>query len=59
VDGTRPPTGTRRVSSAEQVVSERGKTPASARDRKLGAETQKNQMQQALPKRARFSDEYV
>ncbi|KAJ5390664.1 Serine/threonine-protein kinase prp4 [Penicillium cataractarum] len=55
-DGTRPPVD-RRGSSTEQVVSERGKTPASARDSKLGAETRENQVQQALPKRARFSDE--
>lgn len=58
-DGTRLPAETRRGPSTEQVVSERGKTPAGARDPKLGAETRENQVQQALPKRARFSDEYV
>lgn len=58
-DGTKPPAETRRGPSTEQVVSERGKTPAGARDPKLGAETRENQVQQALPKRARFSDKYV
>lgn len=59
VEGTRPLADTRRGPSTEQVVSERGKTPAGARDPKLGAEKRENQVQQALPKRARFSDEYV
>ncbi|OKP00781.1 hypothetical protein PENSUB_7712 [Penicillium subrubescens] len=57
VEGTRPQADTRRGLSYEQVVSERGKTPAGARDPKLGAETRENQVQHALPKRARFSDE--
>lgn len=40
-----------------KVVSEQGKTQAGARDSKLGAETQKNQVQQTLPRRAHFADE--
>ncbi|KAJ5683297.1 Serine/threonine-protein kinase prp4 [Penicillium macrosclerotiorum] len=44
---------------SKQAVSETGKTPANARGSKLGAETQKNQMQQALPTRAYVVDEYV
>lgn len=49
----------RRRPSTEQVVSERGKHPRDSRDSKLGAETQKNQVQQALPTRAHVADEYV
>jgi serine/threonine-protein kinase PRP4 len=40
-----------------KVVSEQGKTQAGARDSKLGAETQKNQVQQTLPRRAHFADD--
>ncbi|KAF3386918.1 Serine/threonine-protein kinase prp4, partial [Penicillium rolfsii] len=56
-EGTRPLADTRRRPSTEQVVSERGKTPAGARDPKLGAEKRENQVQQAVSKRAHFSDE--
>lgn len=49
----------RRGPPSEQVVSEREKTGAGARDLKLGAESRENQVQQALPKRAHVSDEYV
>lgn len=45
--------------SSGKVVSEQGKTQAGARDSKLGAETQKNQVQRTLPRRAHFADEYV
>lgn len=57
--GALPPADTkRRRLSSEQVMSER-KAPAGARGSKLGAETQKNQVQQALPTRAYVTDEYV
>ncbi|KAJ5648262.1 hypothetical protein N7490_004634 [Penicillium lividum] len=40
--------------SSGQVVGE-GKTPAGSRNSKLGAETQSNQVQQALPSRVHFA----
>lgn len=58
--GPRPSTEVKRHRpSPEQVVSERGKHPRDSRDSKLGAETRKNQVQQALPTRAHVADEYV
>ena len=42
-----------------KVVSEQGKTQAGVRDSKLSAETRKTQVQQTLPRRAHFADEYV
>jgi len=45
--------------SSGKAVSEQGKTQAGAQDSKLGAETRKNQVQQTLPRRAHFADEYV
>lgn len=44
--------------SSGQIVGER-KTSAGSRDSKLGAETQSTQVQQALPSRVHFADEYV
>lgn len=58
--GDVPPAGAkRRRSSHEHAVSERGKVSTGAQDSKLGAETEKNQVQQALPTRAHVTDEYV
>ncbi|KAJ5155463.1 hypothetical protein N7492_008266 [Penicillium capsulatum] len=49
--------GQRRRPSTGKVVSERGKHPRDSRYSKLGAETQKNQVQQALPTHAHVADE--
>ncbi|KAJ5132749.1 hypothetical protein N7448_006907 [Penicillium atrosanguineum] len=49
--------GSKGRGSSENVVSEHGKTQAGARDSKLGAETQKNQVQRTLPRRAHFADD--
>ncbi|KAJ5095499.1 hypothetical protein NUU61_004855 [Penicillium alfredii] len=53
------PSAKRRRSPTEQLVNERGKAPAVARDSKLGAKTRDNQVQQAPShRRAHFADEY-
>ena len=58
-DDSEPADPKRRGPPSEQVVSEREKTGAGARDSKLGAESRENQVQLALPTRAHVSDEYV